>query len=141
MAALLLRAVYALLALSFALSIAVQYNDPDPLPWMGIYAAALVVVVLGFRGTPPLATSVATALLAGIWGMTLLPDVPRFLESDVKATRFTMKTGDAVEEDARECGGLFIVMAACTLTLMDANARRRRSVSGSGLNGRSERPA
>lgn len=35
-------------ALMYVYFIAVQYNDPDPLVWMGIYGFALVISLLAF---------------------------------------------------------------------------------------------
>ena len=36
-----LRMLHVVMALLFCLSIAVQYNDPDPIAWVCIYGAAL----------------------------------------------------------------------------------------------------
>lgn len=123
----LLRALYALLTLAFALSVVVQWNDPDPLPWMGVYGAALVLAVLAFLGRPLLWESTALAMIAGIWALTLVPSLPRLGEPAVR--EWSMQKGDVGAEEARECGGLLIVVGASLLILLDANARRRRSLS------------
>jgi hypothetical protein len=45
-----LKIVYGILAAMFALSVAVQYNDPDPFQWMLLYAIPFVYMLLGAFG-------------------------------------------------------------------------------------------
>ena len=123
-----LRLLHVVMALLFALSIAVQYNDPDALPWMMIYAAAFILAVCGAAARPPQWQAAVVATFAFAWGLALYPAVPVFFHSGV-STSFYMHTGNDVEEEARECGGLAIVVAWSLVTLVDSNIRRRRSSS------------
>ena len=129
----LLKLYHALMALLFLFSVVVQGNDPDPLPWMLLYGAACVLAIGGIIGRPLGAPSVALALLAGIWAMSLSPSLGAFLARDLAATHFQMKAGDVIEEEARECGGLLLVSLSCLVVVMDANARRRRLAAGKRL--------
>lgn len=79
--------------LIFALSCAVQYNDPDPLTWIAAYGAAGVVTAffLAGRNTP-------IVILMGLayygWAMYNMPHIP---SSEWLHT-----------ETSRESGGLMI---------------------------------
>ena len=116
----LLKVCYALMALLFLFSVVVQGNDPDPIPWMMMYGAALALSVAGLVGRPMAAPSIALALLAGIWAMSLSPSLGAFVARDLAATHFQMKAGDLIEEEARECGGLLIVSFGSFVLLLDA---------------------
>ncbi|MGH9857792.1 MAG: transmembrane 220 family protein, partial [Acidobacteriota bacterium] len=54
---------------------AVQYNDPDPFRWMFLYAAAAVCCILFALRNLPVYLPVATAIVAGLWILLLLPAV------------------------------------------------------------------
>jgi hypothetical protein len=113
-----------LLALMFAFSVAVQYNDPDPVRWMAIYGAALIVSILEVRRRTPLWLPAVVALAALVWALTIAPRVighVRFL--DMFAS-FEMKN-EGIEE-SREMYGLLIVAAWMAVVLLVA---RRRSGS------------
>ncbi len=109
----------------FALSVIVQGNDPDPLVWMAIYGAAAVACLLAAAGRRTRAVPAVVGAIAFVWGLTLVPSALEFLRSDHEAVRFTMKTGDPLEEMARECGGLLLVFAWCTGLLLEAVWWRR----------------
>ncbi len=126
----LLRLFHALFAALFLLSVAVQYNDPDPLPWVLLYGAACVLALGAVLGRPSTTGSVALLLLAGLWALSLTSSLGAFVSRDLSSTHFEMKAGDLIEEEARECGGLLLVCLASIVQVMDANARRRRSLSG-----------
>jgi hypothetical protein len=121
-----LRVLHVAMALLFAWSAYLQYNDPDPLPWMAIYVAALVLALSGAIAAPLRWQSALVATIAFTWGMALLPAVPRWAHNDVRTT-FYMKTGDDIEEEARECGGLLIVSFWSIVVMADANSRRPRT--------------
>lgn len=126
----LLRLFHALFAALFLLSVAVQWNDPDPLPWALLYGAACVLALGGALGRPSTGGAVALLLIAGLWALSLTPSLGAFVSRDLSSVAFQMKAGDLLEEEARECGGLLLVCLASLVQVMDANARRRRSVSG-----------
>jgi hypothetical protein len=118
------RAVFGLLAALYAVSVAVQYNDPDPLPWMAIYGCACIVVLLAALKRPMLVPAAVVALCAMVWMITLLPSVPEYISlvrsGEIQMTSFTMKTENGVEEEAREAGGLFLVMVGAFLVAWEA---------------------
>lgn len=95
------------MAAAFLFSVVVQYNDPDPVRWMAIYGAALVVCVLAItnRGRWPLAAGIGLVALA--WALALAPDVIGKVRFSELFEAFEMK--DERVEVAREMGGLLIV--------------------------------
>ncbi|MDP2340216.1 MAG: transmembrane 220 family protein [Deltaproteobacteria bacterium] len=95
----------------FALSVYVQHNDPDPVVWMLIYGAACLICVAVVVGKRALVPAAVVGVVALIWASTLASSAVAWLRSDHEAVAFTMKTGDAGEEEARECGGLLLVAA------------------------------
>lgn len=110
----------------FALSVYVQHNDPDPVLWMIIYAAAAVACLLAAAGKRSVVIPAVIGGTALVWALTLVPSALAFLRSDHEAVGFTMKTGDALEELARECGGLLLVFLWSTFLLLEALWWRRR---------------
>ena len=103
------RILNGVMTLLFAVAVAVQYNDPDPLRWMAIYGAALVVALIAaVQGRAPLLATAAVGLVALGWGVywagtsgTALKLYEHMFDSwEMKNT--------AIEE-AREASGLFIV--------------------------------
>ena len=95
-----------IMLLMFVFSAAVQVNDPDPLVWMGIYAAAAVVCGFETRRRTPAWAPVVVALIAFAWAGSLYyraHDVPissLFAEWEMQDLRI---------EEAREMYGLLIV--------------------------------
>lgn len=107
------QAASAALALLFFTCAALQYNDPDPWRWMGVYALAGLLsaadaAALGVSRWVP--AGVAAVVL--VWAASLLPSV----------AREAAFTGTEVE---RELGGLLLVSAGL-LILTLRPARRRR---------------
>lgn len=87
-------------ALLFAWSASLQLNDPDPVRWVVLYAAAAAVCILHLVTRVRSFVPYALAAVAGCWAATLLPGV---LEA-------AALTGT---EEEREFLGLGIVAAAC----------------------------
>lgn len=111
-----------LMAALFTCSAALQYNDPDALPWIAIYVAAAAACVLwGLRRTAwPLAAAVT--LIALGWAAALLPDVLGYVGLGDLFLRMDEKGGRV--EVGREIGGLTIVVAWMVVLLL-AERRRR----------------
>jgi hypothetical protein len=94
------------LAALFVVAAALQLNDPDPLGWTAIYAAAALAAALAAsgRGVWPLAATVG--LVAAVWAAAMAPaaaklgDLARAMGPDTGA------------EEARELVGLLLVAAA-----------------------------
>jgi hypothetical protein len=103
----------ALGAVLFLLCAAVQWNDPDPLPWIALYGAAAAVCLAFAWGKDVALGAVVVAAWAVSWGTTRVPAVIAFVASERTATNFSMKTDDVVEEEAREGGGLALVAVVC----------------------------
>lgn len=95
----------------FALAVVVQFNDPDPFPWITIYGCATALCLVAAAGRTLWRAPVALVLVALPWMLTLVPSVLAFLRSDHEPVAFYMKAGNALEEQAREAGGLFLVVA------------------------------
>ena len=118
------RTVSWVMAALYAVSVALQYNDPDPLRWMAIYGAAAVASAMlpARRWAIPLA--LATAGAAVLWAALLFPE----LWGKVGFTdlwRKMSEKGGAVEVE-REVGGLIIVAG----WLVPAALLRRRQARG-----------
>lgn len=105
----------------YLVSVALQYNDPDPLRWMAIYGAAAVASAFLplRRWAIPLSFAVAAAAL--VWAVVLFPDIwGRVGFTDL--WRKMSEKGGAVEVE-REIGGLVIVVGWLVL---GASLRRRQ---------------
>ncbi len=95
-----------IMLLMFLFSAAVQFNDPDPLVWMGIYGAAAAVCGLEIRRRAPAWVAIAVALIAFVWAASLyyraheVPISSLFAEWEMRDLRI---------EEAREMYGLTIV--------------------------------
>jgi len=102
-----MKALNYLMTACFLFSVIVQYNDPDPLPWMVIYglAAAACVLAILDRGSWVFPPAVGAVTL--VWAITLAPGVLGRVGFSELFEAFEMK--DARVEVAREMGGLLIV--------------------------------
>lgn len=104
----LLRIVSGLMALLFALAVAVQYNDPDAIQWMSIYAAATIVSLLAaVRSSYPRLAPMIVAAVALVWAATIAPRALGKVPLGQMFASWEMKNA-AVEEN-REMFGLLIV--------------------------------
>lgn len=109
-----------IMAAAFALSVVVQYNDPDPLQWMGIYGAAAVVAIWAASRPRryPWWAPAAVGALAAVWAVRLLPDVLGRVRIPELFASWEMK--NATVEEARESGGLLIVALWMAVTTVVA---------------------
>lgn len=107
----------------FAFSVAVQFNDPDPLPWLAIYGAAAIVCGFEIRRKTPLWAPLVVAAIALTWSGWIaarVHDIPigaLFAEWEMK---------DVGVEEAREMYGLAIVALWMLAIAGGAWARRSR---------------
>lgn len=91
----------------FVLSMAVQYNDPDPIRWILIYGVSAAFAVLAIRGIVHwVSIPVALAYIGGVlyWMPGAQVDNPLHLLTDVKMASMGV-------EEWREDGGLMICAA------------------------------
>ena len=119
------RALNGLMAALFALAVAVQYNDPDPVRWMAIYGAAcLVTLMVAIRGRAPIAAPVAVGLIAlawcVYWASTSRADLGTYGHM---FDAWEMKN-EPIEE-AREASGLLIVSAWMAVVALRTRVQAR----------------
>lgn len=110
----------------FLVAAALQWNDPDPLPWIAIYAAAAAACALWrrWRHAGWWAAAVATASIA--WAAAIAASMPAWV-APAQLFEPMERYGGAVEM-GREIVGLGIV--ALWMTALVATARPRRPRSG-----------
>ncbi len=92
------------MAALFVVSVAVQWNDPDPAYWMAIYGVAALLAARAARGQLPLLPNAAAFALFAVLAARALPDLLGGREAAF--TRWHML--DTRDEVAREAGGLLI---------------------------------
>jgi hypothetical protein len=104
-----MRVLSGLMALLFLFSVAVQYNDPDPVRWMAIYGAAAVACLWRSAAARvprwlPSVVAVTAVLWAAVSARLVDPAaLPHMFDS------FEMHS--LAVEEARETSGLLIVTA------------------------------
>jgi hypothetical protein len=111
----------------FAFSVVVQFNDPDPLRWAGMYGLAAVACALALAGRQRWWFPATVAALALVWAGALAPRVigeVRFLDM---FGAFEMKS--VAIEEAREMYGLVLVAAWMVVLSVRAAHRRQRGLS------------
>jgi hypothetical protein len=118
------NATNVVMLVAFLFSVAVQYNDPDPVRWMLVYSLAAAACVLEMRRRSAWWFPATVALAAAVWGVTIEPHVAGLVHVADLFASFEMK--DATVEQAREMGGLFIV-AAWMIVLAVVQFRRRHA--------------
>lgn len=130
-----MRALRLLMVVLFAVSAALQYDDPDPIPWMAIYAVAAVLTAVGPRLPAGRAVARLVAVTALVWAVLIAPGARGADWAEVFGAT-TMKT-QAVEV-ARETLGLLIVcvwLVVLSFTLprgagLAASGRRKEEAAG-----------
>jgi hypothetical protein len=120
------RAAAAGMSALFALSVAVQWNDPDPLYWMGLYGIALVLAAQAAFGRLPLVPNVAALALFAVLAARALPQLLASREEAFSHWHMLA----AEDEVAREAGGL--LLCALWSAALTAVALRARPQSRSG---------
>ena len=97
----------------FILAAAVQWNDPDPLPWMVIYLSAASMCFLSLVHRQVLWLPSILLLFSLGWAFYLLSSIVGHVSLYEITESLSMKTR-AVEE-AREIGGLLLVALWATI--------------------------
>jgi hypothetical protein len=92
---------------AFALSVLVQFNDPDPVAWIVVYSAAALLCIMQFLDKVPVLFPVTLLVTAIIWIGLLLPSVMHGVPWADIFDSLTMKTKSV--EEAREIGGLALI--------------------------------
>ena len=102
------RGMRALMVVFFLGAAAVQYNDPDPFLWMGIYLSAMGLT-LALPRRPALRRPAQLAALAALVGAVLLGLVAHEAGALTAALQGRPMEETVGIEEAREAGGLLIV--------------------------------
>ncbi len=86
----------------FAASAAVQWNDPDPFAWIGLYGLATVLAALAAAGRLPLAPNLGAAALFVVLTALWVPSL-----GSARSEAFThIQMRAARDEEPREAVGL-----------------------------------
>jgi hypothetical protein len=101
------RAADAAFLVMFLFSVAVQFNDPDPVTWSAIYALAAMVCGLSLAGRLRPWFPVVVGLTALLWAATIAPGVVGRVPFLEMFEAFEMK--DLAIEESREMYGLVLV--------------------------------
>jgi uncharacterized membrane protein YfcA len=102
-----LRIAAGFMAALFAISIAVQWNDPDPLSWMAIYGVAAALAGAAAAGYLPFRLNAAALVLFLALFFIWLPSL-----ADARGEAFqSFQMRAAIDEEPREAVGL----ALCAL--------------------------
>lgn len=116
------KAIAIVMFLIFLFGVIVQYNDPDPVKWMAIYAGAAAASLLAVLGRMPRWLPIIVALAAILWGVSMAPGLIGRVPILEMFEEFEMKS--EVIEESREMYGLFLIAAGMILLLI---LQRRRS--------------
>lgn len=123
------RILNALMVPLFALAVAVQYNDPDPVRWMAIYGAALVVsLVAAVRGRIALWVPLVVAAIAVTWSVYWAHTSLATAETYTHMFDHWEMRNDQIEE-AREASGLMIVTFWMAVVALGSWVRSRGRVA------------
>jgi hypothetical protein len=108
----------------FALATLVQFNDPDPIRWIAIYGAVVLLsaLVLTRRRLSPYLPG-ALALLSVGWALSIVVSGPGWSEYGHMFDAWEMKSLPI--EEAREASGL--LLAALWMAALSYRARRTES--------------
>ena len=112
-----------IMTVAFLFSVAVQYNDPDPVRWMAIYGAAAAACILSLTGNLSWKFSAAVGLAALLWAAVWAPGVFSRPFPTTMVDEFHM-TGVA-DEEARELGGLLIILIWMTVLTLVSRKKKQ----------------
>lgn len=111
------------MAVLFLIFAVVQYNDPDPVRWIAIYALAAVVCVLAAYRRVTYLLPLVVAAISLSWASLLIPEIYGNVEPAELFQTVKMKT--VAVELGRETGGLFIAGIWMLVSAMVLFHRRR----------------
>ncbi|MBP7273849.1 MAG: transmembrane 220 family protein [Saprospiraceae bacterium] len=104
-----MKAVHFLLGGYFILCALLQYNDPDPIQWMFVYAAiAFVCIMNGLQ--KPFSRYLYYAIfgVTTLWAIAFIPDFIRWINMGMPNITGSMKAENEYIETTREFLGLTI---------------------------------
>ena len=121
-----LRLLSGAMAVLFFFGAAVQYNDPDPLRWIAIYAAAGVVCALAAMARLHWWLAAAVGMVALVWAVTLAPRA--FPNVRILEMFSAWEMENQRIEEAREMYGLLMIALYMSVLAITAGRRRRTSL-------------
>ncbi len=104
-------------ALLFALTAALQLNDPDPWLWFLAYAAVAVLWGMAAFRRYNRPFTVVLLLVLTVWMLSFVPDFVDWVRMGMPTIVGTMKAEEPHIELVREFGGLFLAVAALVYLL------------------------
>jgi hypothetical protein len=118
-----MRVANIVMAVLFFVSALLQYNDPDPLPWMALYGAAGAACLLRGRGRTAWLLPALVGGAALVWALAMAPYVlPHLRFGDLFQS---MKAETPAIEENRELLGILIV--AAWMAVLALTSLRRKS--------------
>jgi hypothetical protein len=116
------RAAAGVMTALFVVSVAVQWNDPDPAYWMAIYGVAALLAARAAQGHLPLLPNAAAFALFSTLALRALPDLLGAREQAFTHWHMLAES----DEVAREAGGLLIcALWSGVQSALALRARRR----------------
>ena len=127
-----LRWILALIAASFA---GLQYNDPDPLVWVGLYGAAALALALAALGRPVSALAWCVVGAGLVLVAISLPGLCQYLaNSDGVTVSDAMSSRYPYIEATRELGGAAVAIVMALLAVGKGRPRQNsRQTPSAGL--------
>lgn len=116
------RGLHALITLAFCASAAVQWNDPDPWPWIVIYGAAALVTGSAALARASKVAALGVALVSLLWALQLSPHVIGQVTVPELFDSMVMKTESI--EYGREFGGLVLIGVWMIVVLLTRPGRQ-----------------
>jgi len=107
-----MRVIALFIAALFALSAALQLNDPDPVLWFLAYAAVALLWGVAAFGRYYRPFTAVLLLMLTVWMITLVPDFVAWINMGMPTIVGSMKAEAPHIELVREFGGLFLMVAA-----------------------------
>jgi hypothetical protein len=107
-----MRYLAILFALLFALSAALQLNDPDPALWFLTYSVVAVLWGLAAMGRYYRPFTLILLLVLTLWMMYFVPDFVAWVRMGMPTIVGSMKAEEPHIELVREFGGLFLMVAS-----------------------------
>lgn len=106
------RVIY-LLVLTLALwSAAVQYNDPDPMPWMAMYGYVALLYGLALAGRHSPRAARVGLVVAMLWAATFVPAFGDWIRQGMPSIVGKMEAASPHIELVREFLGLVLCASA-----------------------------
>jgi hypothetical protein len=118
-----MRVANYIMAVLFAVSVALQYNDPDPARWMVMYGAASLACLQMYRWRSDWVFPALVGAAALGWAAYMAPETAH--QAGIRDLFQSMDTKGGAEL-ARELGGLIIVIGWMTTLVVHSKRRGRR---------------